>query len=59
MCRTGRNFAGNPEPDNPGPAGRAQFSRLAPILVNQMLPYGRVIRNRMKPAADELTGVLS
>lgn len=33
--------------------------RLALVAVNQILPYGRVIRSRMKPAADELTGVLS
>jgi hypothetical protein len=59
MCRTGHNFSGNPESDDPGPAGRAQFGRLALVAVNQILPYGRVIRSRMKPAADELTGVLS
>jgi hypothetical protein len=58
-CRTVRNYAGNPESDNPRPAGRTRFSRLALIVLNQILPYGRVIRSRMKPAADELTGVSS
>jgi hypothetical protein len=43
----------------PGSAVACGSGRLALVAVNQILPYGRVIRSRMKPAADELTGVLS
>jgi hypothetical protein len=59
ILRATRN-PGNLGPTCPGPVQPSHAKvRLALVAVNQILPYGRVIRSRMKPAADELTGVLS